>query len=401
LQTKRLTMATETIDFVLIEDAGALQQFIDENSKVDWMSFDTEFVGEKRYVTLICLIQVGTEHGFYLIDPLKVKDLSAFFRMLENPSILKITHAGENDYRLLYREHKILPKNVFDTQVAASFVGYKFPASFRSLVEGEAGVYLRKGYTVSNWESRPFNPKQLKYALDDVLYLKGLWENLSSKLEKVGRTAWANEEFAKMEKKEHYEIDYYREALSSNMINRLSQQDQVFLIRLYEWRRATAERKNYSKEMVLSGKLIGPIMKNINSGKAALKNHRRIPNFVVEQFWDKFNALHQQKITDEEREALKNIPPSLPENSGQETPMELIILLLKMKCEKEGMAQGQLFYGSNIKRMKADINFFDEKLSAGWRKTFIGEAMTHWMMNRDKLEVDFQRAECVIRIGEG
>jgi len=97
-------MASETMDFVLIEDAAALQQFLDENKSVSWMSFDTEFVGEKRYVTLICLIQVGTENGFYLIDPLKVKDLSGFFSMLENPSILKITHAGENDYRLLYRE---------------------------------------------------------------------------------------------------------------------------------------------------------------------------------------------------------------------------------------------------------------------------------------------------------
>ncbi len=393
-------MTSETMDFVLIEDAAALQQFINENKEISWLSFDTEFVGEKRYVTLICLIQVGTDNGFYLIDPLKVKDLSDFFKMLEDPSILKITHAGENDYRLLYREFGILPKNVFDTQVAAGFVGYKFPASFRSLVEGEAGVYLRKGYTVSNWESRPFNPKQLKYALDDVLYLKGLWENLSAKLEEAGRAEWVKEEFAKMEKKEHYEIDLYREALSSNMIQHLSQQDQAFLIRLYEWRRSTAERKNYSKEMVLSGKLIGPILKNINSGRAALKNHRRIPNFVVEQYWDKFAALQKGEITEEERSALKNIPPSLPENSGQETPMELILLLIKMKCEKEELAQGLLFYGANIKRMKADIKFFDEKLSSGWRKTFIGEAMNHWMMNRDKLEIDFQRAECVIRIGE-
>jgi len=236
--------------------------------------------------------------------------------------------------------------------------------------------------------------------LDDVLYLKGLWENLSAKLEKTGRQEWVKEEFAKMEKKEHYEIDLYREALSSNMIQHLSEQNQAFLIRLYEWRRSTAERKNYSKEMVLSGKLIGPILKNINSGRAALKNHRRIPNFIVDQYWDQFNALQQQKITDAEREALKKIPPSLPDNSGQETPMELILLLLKMKCEKEDLAQGLLFYGANIKRMKADIKYFDEKLKTGWRKTFIGEAMTHWMMNREKLEVDFQRAECVIRIGE-
>jgi len=393
-------MATETTDYVLIEDAKALDQFINENKNISWLSFDTEFVGEKRYVTLICLIQVGTENGFYLIDPLKVKNLYPFFDLLQDPSIVKITHAGENDYRLIYREFGLLPKNVFDTQVAAGFVGYKFPASFRSLVENEAGVYLRKGYTVSDWESRPFNAKQLKYALDDVLYLKGLWEALSAKLETTGRAEWVKEEFAKMELKEHYEIDLYREALSSNMINRLQPQGQAFLIRLYEWRRQQAERKNYSKEMVLSSKLIGPIIKNINSGKQALKNHRRIPNHIVEHHWDRFNALYQEKITDEEREVMSRIPAPLPDNSGQETPMELIHLLLKLKCEKEQMAMGLLFYSVNLRRMKADMHYFDEKLDRGWRKTFIGEAMAHWLKNRDRLDIQFEQSQCIIKMGE-
>ena len=391
-------MFTKTKDFTLIEDVAALQQFVDDNSGINWMSFDTEFVGEKRYVTLICLIQVGTENGFYLIDPLKVKDLQPFFSLLENPSIVKITHAGENDYRLLYREFGLLPRNVFDTQVAAGFVGYKFPVSFRALVENEAGVYLRKGYTVSDWESRPFNAKQLKYALDDVLYLKGLYDALTRKLKDHNRMEWVAEEFAKMEQKEHYEIDLNREALSSNMIHNLQPQEQAFMIRLYEWRRQQAERKNYSKEMILSSKLIGPIIKNINSGKQALQNHRRIPNHIIDNFWGKFNALYQQKITEEERAIMAKIPPPLPDNSGQETPMELILLLLKLKCEKEELAYGLLFYGVNVKRMKADIKHFDQKLDEGWRKAFIGPAMSHWLQNRAKLDINFDQDQCVIRM---
>ena len=71
----------------IIESDEALQQFHAENSSIDWMAFDTEFVGERRYIPLLCLIQVATAHGNYIIDPLKIKDLSLFLDMIENQNI--------------------------------------------------------------------------------------------------------------------------------------------------------------------------------------------------------------------------------------------------------------------------------------------------------------------------
>lgn len=385
-------------NYIFIADLDAYDDFLKSNQEVDWLVFDTEFVGEKRYHTLICLLQVGTVNGFYIIDPFAIKDLSGFYALLENPAILKITHAGENDYRLLFRAHGTLPKNVFDTQVAAGFVGYNYPTSFGRLVENECGVSLGKGYTVSNWESRPINKKQIQYALNDVLYLKELYDKLSEKLRTAGRVEWAAEEFSKMETAIHYEIDIYRDAFNSAIIKKLNPQEQVFLIRLFEWRRQTAERRNHSKEMALPAKFIGPIIKNIRSGRAALKNHRRLPNHIVEKYWDTFNELHQAKTTDEEKELLKNIPASLPDSTGQETSMELMTLLLKMKAEREDLATGLMTQGVDIKRMKADLRFFDPKLSVGWRKEFIGEAMLHWIKNREHLEVDFSREEVVLKL---
>ena len=82
-------METNTKKVVLIEDEGALEEFYIENKAVDWLGFDTEFVGEKRYFTLLCLIQVATVNGLFLIDPLKIKDLSPLLKMIEDPAILK------------------------------------------------------------------------------------------------------------------------------------------------------------------------------------------------------------------------------------------------------------------------------------------------------------------------
>ncbi|MCB9298190.1 MAG: hypothetical protein H6559_34485 [Lewinellaceae bacterium] len=86
--------------------------------------------------------------GLFLIDPIRLKNLDPFLDLVADPGITKITHAGDNDYRLLNNLFGIVPVNVFDTQVAVSFVGYNYPVSFRKLVESELNVHLKKGYAV-------------------------------------------------------------------------------------------------------------------------------------------------------------------------------------------------------------------------------------------------------------
>ena len=162
---------TDTQEYLLIEDAAGLEAFVKENEGIDWMGFDTEFIGEKRFYTLLCLIQIATDNGNYLIDAIKIKDLSPFFAMITNPDIMKISHAGENDYRILNQQWGIIPKNTFDTQVAAAFVGYRYPLSFGKLLDKEIGVRISKGYMVTDWQARPLKAKQVKYALNDVIFL--------------------------------------------------------------------------------------------------------------------------------------------------------------------------------------------------------------------------------------
>ncbi|MEM9821698.1 MAG: ribonuclease D, partial [Bacteroidota bacterium] len=385
-------------EYVYIRDQEGLARFAEENQSISWLGFDTEFVGEKRYYTLLCLIQIVTENGYYLIDTLVVKDLDPFLAMIEDPQILIITHAGENDYRLLYSYYSTLPVNLFDTQIAAAFVGYKYPVSFRKLVENELGIQLGKGYTVSDWESRPMNQRQLKYALDDIIYLRDLWRLLSDKLVRSKRTKWALEELAKLEVPAYYQTNPHKEALNNSLILNLKPKDQIFMLRLYEWRRSNAERKNYSKEMILPSKFIGSIVRHINSGRSALKNHRRIPKSVLEKHLNHFLDLYNRPMTAEDKALLEQIPKSNTDFSGYETITELIHLLIKYKCHQQKMAPGMLIYGSSIKKMKADSSYFDERLAVGWRKTFLGEKMLNWLRNRDQLEIVMMENECTIRM---
>lgn len=386
------------VDYLYIDTPETLQQFIDENQDISWMGFDTEFVGEKRFYTLLCLIQVITENGIYIIDSIELKKLDALYEMIEDPNIVKITHAGENDYRLLKIEGGVIPKNLFDTQIAAGFVGYNYPISFRKLVASELNINLGKGYTVSDWQSRPINQKQIKYALDDIIYLKELWELLTAKLNRFGRYDWAIDEMKKYESEDYYKGIPNKEAFANSMIYNLRPKNQLFLIRLYKWRIEKAEQKNYSKEMILPAKYISAITRNIGSGRAALKNHRRLPNGIMSKYMDEFLALYEADATPEEKEVLASIPAAQIQPTGQETIMEMLSLLIKIKCNQEKLSNGLLIYGSGIKKMKADDQYFDEKLATGWRGEFLGENLIGWLRNRKDLEIDMQKDQCVIRM---
>jgi len=386
------------VDYLYIDSPETFQQFIEENQGISWMGFDTEFVGEKRFYTLLCLIQVITDNGIYIIDSIEYKNLGAFYEMVADPNIVKITHAGENDYRLLKIQGNVVPKSLFDTQIAAGFVGYNYPISFRKLVASELNINLGKGYTVSDWQSRPINKKQIKYALDDIIYLKQLWELLTNKLNEVGRYDWAIEEMKKYEIEEYYQAVPHKEAFSNSMIYNLRPKNQLFLIRLYKWRREMAERKNYSKEMILPGKYISPITRNIGSGRAALKNHRRLPNGIMGKYMDEFLGLYEADVTPEEEAVLAAIPAAEIRPTGQETIMEMLSLLIKIKCNQERLSNSLLIYGSGIKKMKADDQYFDEKLATGWRGKFLGEDLITWLRNRKDLIIEMQENQCVIKM---
>jgi ribonuclease D len=375
-----------TLDYTLIETNEALQDFYEANKNVEWLALDTEFIGERRFETLLCLIQVATPNGYYLIDPIKVSELTPFLILVEDENILKLTHAGENDYRLLNLYWGTIPKNLFDTQIASGFVGHGYPTSYGKLVEKEIGVAIDKGYAATDWEARPLKKKQLEYALSDVVYLYGLFQKLKNSLLKNNRLTWVESEMEKWESPNYYERDPHREALMNTLMQSIKPHKQVFLLRLYEWRRTEAQRQNYSKEMVLPAKYIALILRGIDSGKQALLDSRIIPNRLIETHWGIFQSLSQAKMTDEEAEILKRLPPLSKEDPKKDISMELLHVLVKFKCMESGIAPSLVLNKSDLTYATPGKDLF--KLSTlDWRREFLGDAMLKWLNDRGELAV--------------
>ena len=128
----------------------------------------------------------------------------------------------------------------------------------------------------------------------------------------------------------------------------LNQHQQVFLLRLYEWRDTQASLKNRSKEQILPKRLMGTIVRNIAAGKDALKDNRTIPNKSLLKHWSTFNSLFQKKSTKKERDLLLDLPLDIELSEEMGLTNEMLFILVKQKCQASGIAQSLVLQKNEI-----------------------------------------------------
>lgn len=177
-----------------IKTTEELDDFCGEIASSKVIGFDTEFVSEDRYRPQLCLIQVAAAGRLAVIDPLAFDRSRAFWDLLATPGRTVIAHAAREESRFCYRFTDRPIAGLFDTQLAAGFVGMEYPASLGNLVQRLVGKTLPKGETRTNWRARPLSNDQIVYALNDVTELEAMHENLSAKVEELGRSQWLEEE---------------------------------------------------------------------------------------------------------------------------------------------------------------------------------------------------------------
>ncbi len=380
-----------------VQTEAAYQELLGQLRESSWFGYDTEFIGEKTYVPLLCLIQVLLEEQVYLIDTIAIPNVSEFANLLANPHILKITHAGDNDYRLMHQLYGVVPQNLFDTQIAAGFIGYSYPAGFARIVGSELGIELGKGYAVTQWDKRPLDEKVLEYAVEDVIFLRKLYDRMSRKLAQLKRTSWASEEIAKWEQPETYQTPPLRDLLSTDIIYRLrSQQEKVFLYRLYEWRRQRAESENIPKDHALPAKYISAIVRSMKDGKRSLQNNRTIPDHHWQKHFNQWQKLYTEPITEEEKSILKAIPPEPAENAEKDWLLDLIYHLIKKRGVETGVSASLLLSRTDFNKLKSDT--FEHDLLEGWRGEVLGPELVHWLRTQGKITVSWEDHACILRM---
>ncbi len=186
---------------LMVEDADALRAAVELLKQEPAIAVDTEADSLHHFQEKLCLIQISDPHRDIIVDPLKVPDLSPLAEIFANPAQVKVLHGADYDVVSLKRDFKIETRNIFDTMLAAQFLGFPH-IGLADLIERFFGIEIDKRYQRHDWASRPLLPEHLDYARGDTHWLLALREIMSYKLEKAGRLEHVLEECQLIEARE-------------------------------------------------------------------------------------------------------------------------------------------------------------------------------------------------------
>jgi ribonuclease D len=205
------------------------------------LAIDSESDSLHHHREKVCLIQAGDGSRGWLLDPLARPDLSPLGRVVADPSVVKVLHGADYDVVTLKRDFGFQFANIFDTMIAARFLG--LPAvGLQAIALAELGVELSKDSQRDDWSRRPLTPRQEEYALSDVAHLLVLHERLSARLREKGRLGWVEEEcavVAALPPSRRRQGDDYQGVKGAR---KLSPRQLAALRELYAWREAIADR---------------------------------------------------------------------------------------------------------------------------------------------------------------
>ena len=218
------------------------------------IGIDTESNNLHAYQDRVCLIQISTPSDVFIVDPLAMENVGALGNILEDPNIIKIIHGCDYDLRSLNRDYGFDIYNVFDTELAARFLGIQ-SSNLGNVIEHFLGVKIKKSRSIqkSDWGYRPLSERALEYAASDALYLHELYEVMRNKLIDIGRYEWVLEECRLFEKIKHIDIDIVEEGyLKLKGVGKLDRKSLTILKELFILREEEAKWKNVPSHRVVN-----------------------------------------------------------------------------------------------------------------------------------------------------
>jgi ribonuclease D len=374
----------------LIATPGQLRELVGHAREVGRIGFDTEFVSEDTFEPVLCLIQVATPDRLAVVDPLAVGDVGPFWELVHDPAVEVVMHAAGEDMRICLLRTGKVPRRVFDVQIAAGLVGYSYPLSLTNLVSQVVKIALPGSETRTDWRRRPLTPAQVRYALDDVRYLLDIADHLKAELAQLGRTEWAEAEFADFLGgiENRADEDRWRRLPGLHQLNRRSLE---MARRLYEWREDEARRQNRPMRQGMRDDLLVAIAKRQPMNKReleALRDFNR-PNLIskaqaILAVLDQARAVPDDQLPE---------PPYRPDESpGASTVASLLSAALGQLCARSRVA-GSLV--ANVSDLKHLIRWYLDgrpdrdrpALLEGWRDKLCGELLLEVLEGRRTFRV--------------
>ena len=381
-------MDSELIDTEVIDDQAGLISIVEELSNSDIYAIDTEFHREKTYFAKLALIQLRWSDRLAIIDPLNL-DLSVLSKIFHSNSVA-VFHAGSQDLEILHRAAGAVPRSIFDTQIAAGFLGMRTP-SLSSLHENLLGLKLTKGDRLTDWLQRPLKESQLQYAASDVRYLLELHQVLTERLIKLKRYEWAEAEFVTFLEKRQKLIDPKDAWQRIKEAKHLNKQARGVAQALAEWRELAAQKNDIPIRYIMSDLALVGIAQRKPTKLSDLKNIR---GFDYAQY-QKEKGQHLLKIVEKGLKAdpvpsLKSRKKSLPPE--MRPAVTLLSAWLSQFATDQNIDPALLGSRSDIEELLRGES--DSRLQVGWRHEEVGEQVDNLLKGKSSLS--FENGRLVI-----
>lgn len=267
-----------------IDTAAAVTDLAENLQRFSRIAIDTESNSLHAYREQVCLIQFSIPGIDYLVDPLRIHNLSCFRPIFESEHIEKVFHASEYDIICLKRDYGFKFSNIFDTMIASRILGIR-EIGLNNILKIEFGVELDKKYQKANWGRRPLPTEYLSYARMDTHYLLRLREILHERLKHADLLDLALEEFARMTRvepgtPESLEKEIWRVKGARDLNNK----ELAVLLELLRWREESARRMNRPPFKVISSDQLVLLAQCDSINLEVLKDQLRLSKLQIDRY---------------------------------------------------------------------------------------------------------------------
>jgi ribonuclease D len=373
-----LTSKTRVGRDALVTSEDELRHAAERIQESGSMSLDTEFMREKTYRARLCLVQVAANDHIFLLDPLSGLDLQPIADLVADPSVEVLVHAGKQDFDIFFERYGVVPANVFDVQLAASFAGYGASLPYGRLVEEILGLPLEKGESYTDWCARPLTESQLRYASDDVRYLPAIAAKLRSQLAEMGRSAWVREEMSVYETPDSFGSRPDEAWKKVTGRGALRPKQVAVLKELARWREETASQRDLPRGWVVKDPTLIELARRAPSNSNDLLAIRGLTSKEVERSGHALLDAIQTGRTGPE----VKMPAQPPRSAQQRARMisGLADAIVRSRCDHADIATEVVATRGELESLLLDVfsNRVDEanhRLLRGWRRELAGDAV--------------------------
>jgi ribonuclease D len=355
----------------LITDSAALAKFCARQRGAAYITVDTEFMRERTYWPILCVVQVAGPQEAVAIDALAPEiDLAPLLALMNDPATLKVFHAARQDLEIFFHLSDAVPEPLFDTQIAAMVCGFGDSVSYETLVRRLAGAALDKASRFTDWSHRPLTERQVKYALGDVIHLRTVHERLQERLARNGRASWFAEEMAALADPALYRAEPNESWRRFRLRGRGDSRFLAVLRALAAWRERAAQQRDLPRGRILRDEALIEIASHAPQGVDALARTRGLGKGIAE------GKLGREILDAVARGIADPDPPAAIAQKPQNPPglgplIELLRVLLKQRCEDFEVAQKLVASADDLEAIAADDAAPIAALH-GWRREVFG-----------------------------